>query len=91
MKAYLEIITKLLLQSNHRMSRITAKNIRVYICGHNLTTKMAEIEKEVVKFPVMCLPVARGNNIKWQHLLFSSHIFFSCIKKNVKSGGHVGL
>ena len=59
--AHLEIQSNLLLESIYRMNNITVKIVQFFSCSQKRDLhNMAEIEKEVVGFPLMCHVMA-GN------------------------------
>ena len=58
LKAHLEILIKILLQSNYRMSNITGKIIGFLAVAKTVTfTKWLKFKKEPVGFPLKCHPV----------------------------------
>ena len=58
-KGYIEILTKLLLQSYNRMTMTSMKMMKIFSCSKKYDLyKMAEIEKEAVGFPPWCHLVA---------------------------------
>ena len=65
LNAHFQILIKLLLQFNYRMSVIVIKILHFFSCGQNCDLhKLAEIEKDEV-----CHLVA-GYNISWKDLTF---------------------
>ena len=84
-KVHLDILTKLLLQSNCRITMVSLKIMNIFSCNQKCKLHMmAEIERGC---GIPCdMSLWRWKAfIMWQHLIFYLFTLFTCIRKIVKS------